>query len=41
METYKSIEGHGNWKSSEIMILVAILCMYSGMVLAVLSQIIK
>jgi hypothetical protein len=41
MEAYKNFGGNWNWKLSEVIILGAILCMYGGMILAVLSQIIK
>ena len=41
MEAYKSIRVKRELKVSEIMILVAIVSMYSGVVLAVLGQVMK
>jgi len=41
METYHKIIVKKDWKSSEIMILIAIASMYSGLVLAVLGMMIK
>jgi len=41
MKAYSSIEHSRDWKSSEILILVAILSMYSGLILALLGLIIK
>jgi len=41
MEAYHKIEVNREWKSSEIMILAAIVSMYSGLLLAVLGILMK
>ena len=41
MEAYNKIVVNREWKSSEVMILVAVAGMYSGLLLAVLGMIIK
>ena len=41
MKAYRSIESNREWKLSEIMILAGILSMYSGLILALLGQIVK
>jgi hypothetical protein len=41
MEAYKSIRMNRELKLSEVLILVAIISMYSGLILTVLGQIFK
>ena len=40
MKTYKNIGNISNWKLLEVVILMAILSMYSGLILVVLGKLI-